>query len=68
MEYKLRNNLKIIRAQYGVTSAAFAAALGIKNNTYSQWETNKSNPNLLQAYIIAHKLGKNITEIWELNL
>ena len=44
----------------------FAKKLGVAFTTYNGWETEKSYPKLEEAFIIAKKLNKEISEIWYL--
>jgi DNA-binding XRE family transcriptional regulator len=61
----VKNRLKEIRMrEYMMSAVEFAKLLGIKQSTYSQWESGVNNPTLQKAVEIARILNKKIDEIW----
>ncbi|MCC9691412.1 helix-turn-helix transcriptional regulator, partial [Streptococcus agalactiae] len=53
--------LKSLRQESGLKQQEIAPLLGIKQNTYSDWETGKSEPNLENVVKLA-KLFKTTTD------
>ncbi|HGD3202506.1 TPA: helix-turn-helix domain-containing protein [Streptococcus agalactiae] len=53
--------LKSLRQESGLKPQEIAPLLGIKQNTYSDWETGKSEPNLENVVKLA-KLFKTTTD------
>lgn len=49
--------LKKLRKEKELTQKEIAPLLGIKQNTYSDWETGKSEPNLENVVKLAEILG-----------
>ncbi|HEN3191461.1 TPA: helix-turn-helix transcriptional regulator [Streptococcus agalactiae] len=54
-------NLRLMRKTKSLTQKEIAPLLGIKQNTYSDWETGKSEPNLENVVKLA-KLFKTTTD------
>lgn len=44
----------------------FATFLEVDIKVYSNWENDRSRPNLEKALIIAEKLNKSVNDIWYL--
>lgn len=63
----LKCRLKEIRMkEFMYNKLEFSKFLNIPYTTYCNWEAGLSTPKLEQAYLIADKLNKVITDIWYL--
>ena len=63
----LKCRLKEIRMrEFMYSKQEFARFLKVPYSTYNGWETEFSNPKLEQAFDVAEKLNKKITDIWYL--
>lgn len=59
------NKLREIRMrEFLMDSGEFALKLGVNPKTYSNWEKNRSRPQLEEALKVAEKLERNIEDIW----
>ncbi len=56
-------NLKLIRKQYGKTQEEIATACDFKQGHYTNWETNKNMPNLINVIKLADYYGCSIDYI-----
>ncbi|MEC0265173.1 helix-turn-helix transcriptional regulator [Paenibacillus anseongense] len=56
--------LNEIFAERGMKKGWFANKIGVNASTLSGWCTNKTVPELEQAYRVALELDLNVMEIW----
>ncbi len=61
---QLGNRLKVARAEKNLSQEDLASLAGVSRQTISSIETRQYTPSALLAFIIAHKLGKPIDEIF----
>lgn len=57
--------IKELRLQRNITQAEFAALLGSKQNTISQWESGTRHPSSSVLPRLADALGCTIDELYE---
>ena len=60
----LKNNLKEIRTQAGLSQQALADMVGVSRNTISSIETGQFNPTAKLALILCIALDKKFEEIF----
>lgn len=60
----LKNNLKEIRTQAGLSQQALADTVGVSRNTISSIETGQFNPTAKLALILCIALDKKFEEIF----
>lgn len=60
----LKNNLRIIRQQMGLSQQALANIVGVSRNTISSIETGQFNPTAKLALIICIALGRRFEEVF----
>ncbi len=60
----LKNNLKEIRTQAGLSQQALADIVGVSRNTISSIETGQFNPTAKLALILCIALDKKFEEIF----
>lgn len=60
----LRNNLKEIRAEKGLSQAALAELVGVSRNTISSIETGQFSPTAKLALILCIALEKKFEEVF----
>lgn len=60
----LKNNLKIIRQQMGLSQQTLANIVGVSRNTISSIETGQFNPTAKLALIICIALDKKFEEVF----
>lgn len=60
----MRNHLKTLRQDRGMTQQALAEALGVSRQTVHSIETGKYDPSLPLAFKIARLLGQSIEQIF----
>ena len=58
--------LRELRIDHGYTQADIAAALGITQQTYSQYETGRRTPNAVALYRIASYYGISVDDLLRL--
>ncbi|MDD2522592.1 MAG: helix-turn-helix transcriptional regulator [Anaerolineaceae bacterium] len=63
-ELVLKNNLKQIRNQKGLSQADLAELVGVSRNTISSIETGQYNPNAKLALILSIALGVKFEELF----
>ena len=63
----MRNRLRELRRERGITQEELAAALGVTRQTIIAIERGKYDPSLRLAFKIARFFGKKIEEIFELD-
>ena len=60
----LKNNLKIIRTEKGLSQAQLAEMVGVSRNTISSIETGQFNPTAKLALILCIALDKKFEELF----
>ena len=60
----LKNNLKSIRAEKGLSQAQLAELVGVSRNTISSIETGQFNPTAKLALILCVALDKKFVDIF----
>ena len=58
---ELGNNLKALRGE--LSQAAFARILGVKQQTYANWELGTREPDVTTLCRIAKVVGKSVDEL-----
>ena len=61
----MKNRIKVLRAECGMTQAKLASELGVSRQTINAIETGKFDPSLPLAFRLARLFQKNIEEIFE---
>ena len=61
---ELKNNLKSIRAEKGMTQTYLANRVGVSRNTISSIETGQFNPTAKLALILCIALDKKFEELF----
>ena len=60
----LKNNLKELRAEKGLSQAQLAEMVGVSRNTISSIETGKFNPTAKLALILCIALDKKFEDVF----
>lgn len=60
----LRNNLKQIRQEQGLSQASLAKLVGVSRNTISSIETGQFNPTAKLALVLCIALDKKFEEVF----
>ena len=60
----LRNNLKSIRMEKGLSQAQLAEMVGVSRNTISSIETGQFNPTAKLALVVCIALDKKFEEVF----
>ena len=63
---KLANRLKVARAERNVSQGELAAMVGVTRQTISSIETGQYTPSALLAFLLSHRLGKPVDELFYL--
>lgn len=63
---RLRNRLRLARAEMGITQEELAALAGVTRQTVSSIETGQYCPSTRLALILANKLGKKVEDLFYL--
>lgn len=63
-ELVLKNNLKDLRSEKGLSQAALAEMVGVSRNTISSIEVGKYEPTAKLAYVICIALDKKFEDIF----
>lgn len=63
----MRNDLKALRAERGLSQQALADALGVSRQTVNSLEVGKYDPSLPLAIRIARHFGRAVEEIFHLD-
>lgn len=63
----MRNNLKKIRMQLGMTGTELAKLVGVSHSMIYMIENGQKNPSIILANKISKILGRNIEEIFFVN-
>ena len=58
----MRDRIKELRKSLGLTQAAFAEKIGVKQNTIAQYESGRNNPTDAVLALICREYG--VTEVW----
>jgi putative transcriptional regulator len=64
VERKLRNRLKVARAERNLSQDQLARAVGVTRQTISSIETGLYAPSALLAFTLAEQLGKRVDELF----
>jgi putative transcriptional regulator len=65
-EYRLRNRLKVARAEQNLSQEQLAALAGVTRQTISSIETGQYNPSTLLTLILARQLNKRVEDLFAL--
>lgn len=60
----LKNNLKEIRTEQGISQAQLAAMVGVSRNTISSIETGQFNPTAKLALVLCIALDRKFEELF----
>ena len=60
----LKNRLKVVRAEKGLSQAQLAELVGVSRNTISSIETGQFNPTAKLALILCIALDKSFEELF----
>ena len=60
----MKNNLKVLRAEYSWSQAVLADKLGVSRQAVNAVETGKHDPSLTLAFALADTFGKSIEELF----
>ena len=60
----LKNNLKVIRTEQGISQAQLAAMVGVSRNTISSIETGQFNPTAKLALVLCIALDRKFEELF----
>lgn len=63
---RLGNRLKVARAERNLSQTDLAHAVGVTRQTISSIETGQYCPSALLAFLLAHRLGKPVDELFYL--
>ena len=63
---RLGNRLKVARAEKNLSQTDLSRAVGVARQTISSIETGQYYPSALLAFLLAHRLGKCIDELFYL--
>jgi putative transcriptional regulator len=61
---RLGNRLKVARAEKDLSQTDLALAVGVTRQTISSIETGQYCPSALLAFLLAHRLGKRVDELF----
>lgn len=60
----MKNEIRRLREEQGLSQAALGAALGVSRQTVNSLETGRYDPSLPLAFAIARHFGQTIEEIF----
>lgn len=63
-ELVLKNNIKQVRTEHGLSQSALAKMVGVSRNTISSIETGQFNPTAKLALILCVALDKKFEELF----
>lgn len=63
----MRNEIRRLREQQGLSQAALATALSVSRQTVNSLETGRYDPSLPLAFAIARHFGTSIEEIFHVD-
>ncbi len=61
---RLRNRLRVARAELRISQEQAAVLAGVTRQTISSIETEQYTPSALLAFVLAHRLGKPVGELF----
>lgn len=61
----MKNQLRVLRAQRGLSQASLADALGVSRQTVNALETGRYDPSLPLAFKLAELFGLKIEDIFD---
>jgi len=64
--WRLENRLKVARAEQGLSQGQLAALAGVTRQTISSIETGQYVPSALLAFVLAHRLGTPVQQLFTL--
>jgi putative transcriptional regulator len=64
--WRLENRLKVARAERGLSQSELAELAGVTRQTISSIETGQYVPSALLAFVLAHRLGKPVQDLFTL--
>ena len=67
MKIVLKNRIKVLRAERGITQEELGSACGLSRQSINAIETNKYIPTVVSALKIAKYFNKSIEEIFTLD-
>ncbi len=59
------NKIKEFRKRKNLSQSDISKQLGIKQNTFSQWETGERTPNVIQAIRLAEILETTVESLYK---
>lgn len=59
------NNIKEFRKKRNLSQNDISKMLGIKQNTFSQWETGRRKPDILQGIKLAKILNTTVENLYK---
>ncbi|MDP2662828.1 MAG: helix-turn-helix transcriptional regulator [Dehalococcoidia bacterium] len=65
-EIRLRNRLKVARAEENLSQDDLAKLVGVTRQTISSIETGQGCPSALLAFLLSRRLGKRVDELFYL--
>jgi putative transcriptional regulator len=65
-KFRLRNRLKVARAERDLSQGQLAAMAGVTRQTISSIETGQYTPSALLALVLAQQLGRRVEELFYL--
>ncbi len=63
-DLRLRNRLKVARAEHNLSQEDLARLVGVTRQTISSIETGQYCPSALLAFLLAQKLGKAVDHLF----
>ncbi|HET8614632.1 MAG TPA: helix-turn-helix transcriptional regulator [Actinomycetales bacterium] len=63
----MRNDVRALRAQHGLSQAALGTALGVSRQTINSIENGRYDPSLPLAIAIAHQFQRTVEEIFHVD-
>ncbi len=61
---RLGNRLRVARAELRLSQEQLATMAGVTRQTISSIENGQYGPSALLAFVIAHRLGKAVTDLF----
>ncbi len=63
-KYRLRNRLKVARAEFNLSQEQLASLAGVTRQTISSIETGQYSPSTLLALVLARKLNMKVEDLF----
>jgi putative transcriptional regulator len=63
-KFRLRNRLKVARAEKNLSQEQLALLAGVTRQTISSIETGQYNPSALLAFLLAQRLEKRVEDLF----